>query len=106
MNKTKKILTGILCLVTAVCLVIGIGSFGINANADSPDSLVMAKGAAVRIDDSCTGMRFTAAMGKAAYEKIADNVVSGGMFIMPEDYVAKYGDLTEENLFGGNTAEK
>ena len=102
MNKTKKILTGILCLVTAVCLVIGIGSFGINANADSPDSLVMAKGAAVRIDDSCTGMRFTAAMGKAAYEKIADNVVSGGMFIMPEDYVAKYGDLTEENLFGGN----
>ncbi len=103
MVKLKKFLVVALSFVAIICSVIGVGVFGVaNAFAASGTELIMDKGAAVRVDNYCTGMRFSASMSKSAYESISENVSEAGMFIMPEDYVAKYGDLTEANLFGGS----
>ena len=75
----------------------------------------MVKGAAVRVhgqtaDDN--GLRFVASLSDSDYEGIMLNVENGvysdiefGVFIMPYDYIAEYGDLTEENLFGSQEKE-
>jgi hypothetical protein len=64
-------------------------------------TLVMEKGASVRLDGN-NGIRFTTLVDTdvvaALEEKYAE--VSYGTFIMPKDYIATYGELTLENLFG------
>lgn len=76
----------------------------LSANADEAISFYMSA-AAMRAnsaeDPSEQGLRFTAYIDKANYEAIVSegSAVEAGTFIMPYDYIAKYGDITESSCF-------
>lgn len=73
-------------------------------NAD----FALVEGAAVRVldveDKYNNGLRFASTLSATDYKGIMANEkysdIEFGVFIMPYDYIAEYGDLTEENLFG------
>lgn len=75
--------------------------------SDSLSTLGMRAGAQVRTKDPY-GLRFTMQMSAEDMAFVNANVGEGkyytaasyGMFILPYDYIADYGHLTEENLFG------
>ncbi len=76
-------------------------------------NFAMVGGAAVRVqdieDEKTNGLRFASTLSKTDYKGIMVNTnysdIEFGVFIMPYDYIAEYGDLTEENLFGSQTKE-
>ena len=109
----KKIAMSVLGLVFAFVTVfacINISTPAIAQDAIDPVAvenvnIQMEDGASVRVaDDGVYGLKFTATISAKDYLGLLANTdysfVEFGMFIMPYDYVATYGDLTEANLFG------
>ncbi len=95
----------------AVCTALGVRQLAEISSAQAEtatttaytgNTFAMEKGASVRVKgDAATqnGLRFTAEMSAAYYDGAMQlNDVSFGMFIMPYEYVAKYGDLTAANV--------
>lgn len=76
-------------------------------------NFAMVDGASVRVqdieDEKTNGLRFASTLSKTDYKGIMVNTnysdIEFGVFIMPYDYIAEYGDLTKENLFGSQTKE-
>lgn len=113
----------ILALLSILSFVIAFTNPTAKVNADEPVVAVavvdadftMDNGAAVRVNGQTAddnGLRFSAKLSPSDYNGIMLNVKNGvysdiefGVFIMPYDYIAKYGDLTEENLFGSQQKE-
>ena len=107
MKTCKKLWISILSVFATVCLSLGIVfSPNVKASAETPQlatSLSMKYGASVRINKTESyednGIRFSAVISEEEYEivRLMDNAVFG-MFIMPERYLMRFGDLTEENV--------
>ena len=107
MKTCKKLWISILSVFATVCLSLGIVfSPNVKASAETPQlatSLSMKYGASVRINKTESyednGIRFSAVISEEEYEivRLMDNAVFG-MFIMPESYLMRFGDLTEENV--------
>ena len=107
MKTCKKLWISILSVFAMVCLSLGIVfSPNVKASAETPQlatSLSMKYGASVRINKTESyednGIRFSAVISEEEYEivRLMDNAVFG-MFIMPESYLMRFGDLTEENV--------
>lgn len=106
----KKTVVGVLSFFAVVFLILGIlfTPTKFTAGADNKankiaTSLVMQNGASVRINKTESyednGIRFSANISNAEYEtaRLMNNAVFG-MFIMPKSYVARFGDLTAENV--------
>ena len=103
-------------ILTIACVCFGVFGFAFTGAfaASEPKtvdqvSLNMKIGASVRKLDP-TGLRFTSIMTADDYSSLTANVgddkayksVTFGMLIAPEDYVTKYGELTEANVFGSD----
>lgn len=79
----------------------------LSANAAEVSSFYMSAAtmrANSKTDSSEQGLRFTAYIDKANYEAIVSesSAVEAGTFIMPYDYIAEYGDITESSCFADN----
>ena len=107
MKICKKLCISILSVFATACLSLGIIVFPkVNASAETPQlaqSLSMKYGASVRINKTDSyednGIRFSATISEAEYNvaRLMDNAVFG-MFIMPESYLTRFGDLSAENV--------
>ena len=110
MKICKKLCISILAVFATACLSLGIVlSPTVKASAETPQlasSLTMKYGASVRINKTeryeDNGIRFSATISDAEYNvvRLMDNAVFG-MFIMPESYLTRFGDLTAENVNAG-----
>lgn len=109
-TKQKNLLLAAVSAVFAISLFFGIGVKAAFADSSAPlDSvnLTMDVGASVRKNEP-TGLRFRSLMSVSDYNALMESVgdektyasVSFGMLIAPEDYIAEYGALTAENVFG------
>jgi len=107
MKTLKKLWISILSVFAVVCFSLGvIFAPNVKVTADTPifaTSLSMKYGASVRINKTESyednGIRFSATISNEEYEvlRLMDNVVFG-MFIMPESYVSRFGELTADNV--------
>ena len=107
MKICKKLCISILSVFSTVCLSFGIVFMSnVKSSAETPQiatSLSMKYGASVRVNKTESyednGIRFSAVISEEEYEivRLMDNAVFG-MFIMPESYLMRFGDLTEENV--------
>ena len=107
MKICKKLCISILSVFATACLSLGIITLPkVNASAETPQlaqSLSMNYGASVRINKTESyednGIRFSATISEAEYNvaRLMDNAVFG-MFIMPESYLTRFGDLSAENV--------
>ena len=107
MKNTKKLCISTLSIFATACLSLGfVLTNDANASAETPQlasSLSMKYGASVRINSTESyednGIRFSATISEAEYEavRLMDNAVFG-MFIMPESYTTRFGELTTENV--------
>lgn len=107
MKNTKKLCISTLSIFATACLSLGfVLTNDANASAETPQlasSLSMKYGASVRINSTESyednGIRFSATISEAEYEavRLMDNAVFG-MFIMPESYTTRFGELTAENV--------
>ena len=118
-NKNLKI-AGVLVIGTLLCTAGGIAAYTSDADEGAETAVnyatyLKAGGAAVRLKDINAesihnGIRFISLIDADKYAELealekndTDTVkVDYGMTIVPYDYVAKYGELNKENLFGEN----
>ena len=121
MRNVKKTILSLSAL--AICCVACGGLTAVNASAAESEqvnntvdtvSFQMASGAAIRLDSDAqdgkdeNGIRYQITMPDNEYKALERNAtytsVSYGILIAPNDYVAKYGALTKENVFGDEAA--
>ena len=118
-NKNLKI-AGILVIGSLLCTAGGIAAYTSDADEGAETAVnyatyLKAGGAAVRLKDVNAesihnGIRFISLIDAEKYAELealetndTDTVkVDYGMTIVPYDYIAKYGELNKENLFGKN----
>ncbi len=106
--KKRNWITAIFASLAAVCLSFGFWTVekaqpvSVSADTSATESPIqMLKGAGARLSET-QGLRFSATVTQEQVKAWDEtNTVECGMLIMPYDYVAKYGDLTEANVFGG-----
>lgn len=111
MKKSKAVAltvcSGIFAL--SVSALIGINAATLSAGAEEETTWKMAAGAAVRVSTPA-GIRFTAQVSEKEYEEELSDTetreVKFGMVIMPYEYVEKYGEISEDTLFGDSNKRK
>ncbi len=71
-------------------------------NGSSVKGLMMNEGASVKISNSAVGLRFSTSITKDYYDSLIENgyKVTAKTLIMPKSYVAQYGDINYNTVFG------
>lgn len=115
--KRKSVFALIVTLLLSLVMFVGVTigeakaqeSENANVTIDVADAFETVQGASVRTiadENGNYGIRFEIRMLSSEYEKFMNSSVYSdiqfGVTIIPEDYKEKYGDFTEENLFGEN----